>query len=109
MRLGLIAIAMTLAGCSMAAVKEAEDAVARQLRDPESAQFRDVKYFQRYVCGEVNAKNGMGGYVGFTRFIYDQENKTAKIDPGDGMGDEIAGTDRRIFNGEFDTFCKWSS
>ena len=51
----------------MAAVKE-------RLKDPASAQFRSV-YFHRgsqnipMTCGEVNSKNGFGGYSGFTKFV----------------------------------------
>lgn len=46
----------------------------KQLKDPESAQFRDVKFKSTgesgswNMCGYVNAKNAFGGYVGFTRF-----------------------------------------
>ncbi|TWG93604.1 hypothetical protein L599_001200000640 [Luteimonas sp. J16] len=56
-----------------AAIAEAKSAVERQLRDPGSAQYRDV--FVRpgkqgvIVCGEVNAKNAYGGYVGFKPFM----------------------------------------
>lgn len=47
--------------------------VQRQLKDPQSAQFRDVKIVintlsQQTVCGEVNAKNSYGGYTGFKPF-----------------------------------------
>lgn len=43
------------------------DAVAR-LKDPESAQFRNVRTVHGIVCGELNAKNSFGGYVGFEPF-----------------------------------------
>lgn len=54
--------------------------VARDLKDPASAQFRDVKVVMSTsekdpkqkiyaVCGEVNAKNSFGGYVGYQRFV----------------------------------------
>jgi hypothetical protein len=41
------------------------------LTDPESAHFRAVFISPggKAVCGEVNSKNAMGGYVGFKRFI----------------------------------------
>ena len=41
------------------------------LKDPDSAKFRGVKFFRRSGagCGEVNAKNSMGGYVGYTWFV----------------------------------------
>lgn len=45
-------------------------AVQAQLKDPDSAQFRNLAASEDVVCGEVNAKNAFGGYVGHTRFIY---------------------------------------
>ena len=53
--------------------KPESDAIAsvkERLSDPGSAQFRNVQAKNGAVCGEVNAKNKMGGYVGFTRFMY---------------------------------------
>lgn len=40
------------------------------LKDPASAQFRNVKYNngKASVCGEINSKNSFGGYTGFGRF-----------------------------------------
>lgn len=57
-------------------VKDAKNALAQSLRDPESARFRNLFIAvgsgraegRRLVCGEFNAKNGMGGYGGFQRF-----------------------------------------
>ncbi len=47
-------------------------AVADLTRDPSAAQFRQVRQgYGATVCGEVNAKNAFGAYVGFTPFIYD--------------------------------------
>ncbi|HEU5296697.1 MAG TPA: hypothetical protein VFU71_18085 [Burkholderiaceae bacterium] len=61
------------------------------LRDAESARFRG-EYLSlaedgqdpavRSLCGEVNAKNAYGGYVGFTRFIANSEGMMA-FDPAD--------------------------
>lgn len=47
------------------------NAIREALNDPESARFRNVILSPkgRAVCGEINAKNKMGGYVGFRRFI----------------------------------------
>jgi hypothetical protein len=41
------------------------------LVDPESARFQDVRAYPETNggCGLVNARNRMGGYTGFTRFI----------------------------------------
>lgn len=45
--------------------------VAAQLTDPGSAQFRNVKLSptKEFICGEINGKNKMGGYVGFVPFV----------------------------------------
>lgn len=49
-------------------------AVKAKLKDPSSAQFRNV-YFHRgadgipMTCGEVNSKNSFGGYSGYQRFV----------------------------------------
>lgn len=51
----------------------AEQSVRAQLRDPESAQFRNVRVIRKpgstAVCGEVNARNGFGGYTGYQHFM----------------------------------------
>lgn len=53
---------------------DAKKAVERLLRDPDSAEFRDVVGHEvtadHFVfCGAVNAKNGFGGYQGYRAFI----------------------------------------
>lgn len=54
-------------------VERSKDAVKAKMKDPNSAQFRNV-YFSRsggvpVACGEVNAKNSYGGYRGYQFFI----------------------------------------
>lgn len=55
-------------------MERGKDAVKSRLKDPSSAQFKNV-YFNRgsegipVTCGEVNSKNGYGGYSGFQRFL----------------------------------------
>ena len=48
-------------------------AVASSLRDPSSAIFGQVFYARKKkgdaVCGEVNARNGFGGYTGMQPFV----------------------------------------
>lgn len=70
-RVALLSLCL-LTGCAPSASAEAEDAVRRDLRDPDSAQFRDVKRCDKPggFQGEVNAKNAYGGYTGFKGFIY---------------------------------------
>lgn len=54
-----------------------EGVVRESLIDPASATFRNIRAFDatltdgsayRYVCGEVNSKNRMGGYAGYSAF-----------------------------------------
>ncbi len=44
--------------------------VAAELRDPSSAQFRNIMEGTEVACGEVNAKNAFGAYTGFREFTY---------------------------------------
>ncbi|ENX33521.1 hypothetical protein F889_02182 [Acinetobacter colistiniresistens] len=46
-------------------INKIEEIVKYQLKDSESARFRNVVK----NCGQVNAKNSWGAYSGFTRFI----------------------------------------
>jgi hypothetical protein len=53
----------------------AERAVRGSLRDPDSASFGSLFEGRGIVgrvtiCGEVNSKNGFGGYTGMTPFVY---------------------------------------
>lgn len=59
---------------------DAKAVLVRSYKDPGSAQFRDT-YVIRWddkgrvvysLCGEINAKNSYGAYVGFTPFYVDQ-------------------------------------
>lgn len=48
------------------------ETIKKWLNDPDSAQFRDDRPALRGVgmwCGEVNARNRMGGMAGFTRYV----------------------------------------
>ena len=67
----------------------AKESVRKQLREPESAEFRDIKLNSNGIpCGYVNAKNGFGGYTGFKRFV--------------GMGDIVAIEGGNISDTEFE-------
>ncbi len=51
-----------------------QEVVAKRLKDPDSADFRNMKYYhnskaKHVICGEVNAKNSFGGYIGFQPFM----------------------------------------
>ena len=59
-------------GKELAYIELHKKRIKERLKDPGSAQFRNVKVYHGVapvVCGEVNAKNSFGGYIGFQRFI----------------------------------------
>ncbi len=59
-------------------LSDAKAKVLAELKDPDSAKFREVDVIKQVhpdtkhfgtVCGYVNAKNGFGGYTGFKPFM----------------------------------------
>lgn len=53
-------------------IEQQKDMIKRKLRDPRSAQFRNVRVCYAMgpvVVGEVNSNNGFGGKSGFQRFV----------------------------------------
>jgi len=73
--------------------------VTAEMKDPDSAQFRNVTLYKHMftyrkdvltpggsfsLCGEVNAKNAFGGYVGYKDFVavVNRDALGAKIDEG---------------------------
>lgn len=56
-----------------AEVERLREALDNRLKDPGSAQLRDVAILDspgmQWACGQVNAKNSFGGYVGYTAFV----------------------------------------
>ena len=84
----IFAVPMNL-GCSGErqtdpAVMTAQAKVREMLRDPESARFRNITRHGGVICGEVNSKNGFGGYAGFANFSYEVTTGKALVD---GMDD----------------------
>ena len=87
--------AMAIAGFAIAgnwnqgsAIANAKATVTSMLTDPSSAQFQGVRVIQRdgdriLVCGQVNARNQFGGYVGFRDFVFDDYTKYAMLLTGD--------------------------
>ena len=79
LRLSLLVLIVFLSGCF--AENEAKNAVKKLLNDPDSAQFSEVTNGKKNgdVCGFVNAKNRMGGYVGNTAFFYEKASGIAGL------------------------------
>jgi len=72
----------------------AERAVRGELKDPDSAQFRDVRanYTEDFgvtACGRVNARNEFGGYTGFRRFV--SSGRSVILEGRDNITDAWAG------------------
>ena len=58
-----------LTGCN-SAIRQAKEAVRQQLKDPDSAEFRNVRICAGdIVQGQVNSRNAYGGYAGYSDFI----------------------------------------
>ena len=55
------------------AVTQVRARLRADLRDPDSAKFRNehvvLLYGRPFVCGEMNATNAFGGYVGYTPYM----------------------------------------
>jgi hypothetical protein len=90
----VLALVIYLGGCTKPeSYEEVKTAVAYNFIDPSSATFRNLRTINNgeEVCGEVNAKNRMGGYVGYRRFHASSNSKS----PGNwivDMGDEVKGS-----------------
>ena len=53
-----------------ALITEIKQNIRADLKDPNSAEFRNVFITSvGHICGEVNAKNSFGAYTGFKRFF----------------------------------------
>jgi hypothetical protein len=90
MRWILAAALLALAGCNDARNRKAEEAVRYQLIDGDSAKFREVRMVGEAVCGEVNAKNRMGAYIGFEPFAFTDGTALIASDDDTAIGSLIA-------------------
>lgn len=64
----------TTNGKKIAWMDKGKQAAKSKLKDPSSAQFRNVYFHQGakgvpMTCGEVNSKNSFGGYGGYQKFV----------------------------------------
>jgi len=65
--LSVVACCIAIGGCN--SHSEARELIAHQLKDPGSAQFRDLIARDGTTCGWVNSKNSYGAYAGFSPFL----------------------------------------
>lgn len=77
----------------------AKAVLTRRFKDPESAKFRNLFISDKGVttlCGEVNAKNSYGAYVGFRRFYSNGSTELTDVEnPRDNF----------VFNGMWPSMC----
>lgn len=77
-RVAIVALTfMAIAGCRESEIDKARSEVKKSLIDPDSATFRSEKVVPHsgyegafWVCGQVNSKNRLGGYVGYKDYAY---------------------------------------
>ncbi|MBB6578011.1 hypothetical protein HNP33_002079 [Comamonas odontotermitis] len=100
-------IGLVLAGVSMTALAKGENynalvakakaEVSKDFKDPESANFRNLGVYKSKtgkgrvsVCGEVNAKNAFGAYVGYRPFVVSGELAALAEPDGEGLYKTLA-------------------
>lgn len=95
-------------------IVKAKVAVRKQLREPGSAKFSNVKIKagegKKGVCGMVNAKNGTGGMTGTNFFVYDGEHASILVTGGASQNPTSFGPDilaLTVSNGlkAYEVFC----
>lgn len=66
-------------------VAQAKAELTKNFKDPDSALFRNLAVYQGLgddkplsLCGEVNAKNSFGAYVGYVEFYANAKSSTMK-------------------------------
>lgn len=64
---------------SFSSEAQARKTVAPLLHDPSSAQFRNLRAKNGFLCGEVNGKNRLGAYVGFRPFASIPEHGPSSV------------------------------
>lgn len=94
-------------------IAEAKARVRKQLRDPNSAIFQNIKIKtvsgKRGICGDVNAKNALGGMTGFIPFAYNGEHAYIMVfnagagNPTDASADILSAT----LHSTLETHQKW--
>ena len=76
-------------------VAKAKHVLTKNFKDPEGSRFRNVAVYRTNLgdlslCGEVNAKNGFGAFVGYRRFYADLDNATLREDGDDTLFDALS-------------------
>jgi hypothetical protein len=114
-----IAGANAHAGNEQQIVLKAKERLERDLKDPDSVRYRKIVTVDEgrgasTVCGEFNARNSMGGYVGYQTFVVVDGDMTM-IAPATVTDDELRDGLTRPLSGNGEdpvfiwSFCKDSA
>jgi hypothetical protein len=96
-------------------VEKAKERVADELSDPDSAKFRKL-FLSEFVnpnngqaglwlCGEINAKNKMGGYVGYRQFFIKADLDLVQINPAAENEKSMEGVKQQMFDSAYPKVC----
>lgn len=94
----LLVLAIALAGAygyRWYLMSELRKPVLAELNDPDSAKFRNERLVSPWtvsnsiLCGEMNAKNRMGGYAGFSAFYVSTLGGKRTVEVGDFAGSAL--------------------
>lgn len=72
-------------------VASAKHALAKDFKDPEGANYRGLAVYRElggkdlYLCGEVNAKNSFGAFIGYVPFFARPDNVAMKEGADDSL------------------------
>lgn len=104
-------------GTERFAIRRAKTVIANGLIDPASAQFRNIVFSvdrrstikARWVCGEINGKNRMGAYAGFTPFYVSEDGSqgdmlTQERPADDDVQAAVSRCDEGIKEGRYDEY-----
>lgn len=83
------------------AQSDTQRVVAAELRDPSSAEFRNIIEGTSTVCGEVNGKNAFGAYAGFKPFV--SANGLVRFEP-----EQPAISDTQSLTGYYSALAEFS-
>ena len=84
-------------------VRKAKEILTVDLKDPSSVQYRGLFISRRTIpvlCGEMNARNSYGAYVGFRRFYSTEISTLAEIEKLNGTYEE-----RSLFTSMLSNMC----
>jgi hypothetical protein len=91
--------AMGKTDSTAAFVQQAKADVANGSTDPGTVQFRKLFLAtfgsKPVLCGEINAKNQFGGYVGFRLFYYSVDESVREVQPANNV----------VFKYDFEKVC----